>query len=184
MLPNHYLFTLAERTPGDMASLLSVFHPVPPVIRRRAKELLDTIRDTIKKTLGTAGSAAPTSERSGNGDEGAMLVDDGAETTTTTDADAPAPAAQATVVQPSIWSSGESAANTYVVQGPERSCGHEQQRRSQRRHLVCSATVCNGLTATFPRCQLLALSVASSWEDELRYVVPFRMTEIPDLCSH
>ena len=40
-----------------MAALLSVFHPVPPVIRRRAKELLDTIRDAVKGALGS-GSAA------------------------------------------------------------------------------------------------------------------------------
>ena len=96
MLPNHYLFTLAERTPGDMASLLSVFHPVPPVIRRRAKELLDTIRDTMKKTLGTAGPADVTFERSGKGDEGAMSVDEGVEAATTTDASALVPTAQAT----------------------------------------------------------------------------------------
>jgi exosome complex exonuclease RRP6 len=31
-----------------MATLLSIFRPVPPVIRRRAKELLDSIRTTIK----------------------------------------------------------------------------------------------------------------------------------------
>ena len=43
-----------------MAALLSVFHPVPPVIRRRAKELLDTIRDAVKGALGS-GSAAENS---------------------------------------------------------------------------------------------------------------------------
>ncbi|KAI0671048.1 hypothetical protein C8Q78DRAFT_1190600 [Trametes maxima] len=57
VLPNHYLFTLAERTPADMAGLLSVFRPVPPVIQRRAKELLDAIRETVKRALGTVGSA-------------------------------------------------------------------------------------------------------------------------------
>ena len=42
-----------------MAALLSVFHPVPPVIRRRAKELLDAIRDAAKSALGAG--AAPSS---------------------------------------------------------------------------------------------------------------------------
>ncbi|RDX45737.1 hypothetical protein OH76DRAFT_1407731 [Lentinus brumalis] len=58
VLPNHYLFSLAERTPADMAALLSVFHPVPPVIRRRAKELLDAIRDAVKQALGAPGAAS------------------------------------------------------------------------------------------------------------------------------
>ena len=40
-----------------MAALLSVFHPVPPVIRRRAKELLDTIRDAVKGALGSSSAA-------------------------------------------------------------------------------------------------------------------------------
>ena len=40
-----------------MAALLSVFHPVPPVIRRRAKELLDTIRDAVKAALGAPTAA-------------------------------------------------------------------------------------------------------------------------------
>lgn len=52
MLPNHYLFILAERPPADMASLLAIFHPVPPVVRRRSKELLDAIRETVKQQLG------------------------------------------------------------------------------------------------------------------------------------
>ncbi|CCM05603.1 uncharacterized protein FIBRA_07831 [Fibroporia radiculosa] len=47
VLPNHYLFVLAERPPADMAALLSLLHPVPPVIRRRSKELLDAIRAAI-----------------------------------------------------------------------------------------------------------------------------------------
>ncbi|KAI0823218.1 hypothetical protein BC628DRAFT_1325541 [Trametes gibbosa] len=56
VLPNHYMFSLAERTPADMAALLSVFHPPPPIIRRRAKELLDAIRETVKRVLGTVGT--------------------------------------------------------------------------------------------------------------------------------
>ncbi|KZT64247.1 hypothetical protein DAEQUDRAFT_698972 [Daedalea quercina L-15889] len=52
VLPNHYLFVLAEKPPADMAGLLSIFHPVPAVIRRRSKELLDAIRDAVKEALG------------------------------------------------------------------------------------------------------------------------------------
>lgn len=48
MLPNHYLFVLAEKPPADLAALLSLFHPVPSVIRRRSKELLDAIRGAVR----------------------------------------------------------------------------------------------------------------------------------------
>ncbi|KAH9933267.1 ribonuclease H-like domain-containing protein [Amylocystis lapponica] len=44
VLPNHHLFALAERPPADVAALLAALHPVPPVVRRRAKELLDAVR--------------------------------------------------------------------------------------------------------------------------------------------
>ncbi|GBE85266.1 Exosome complex exonuclease rrp6 [Sparassis crispa] len=63
VLPNHYIFILAERPPADMAALLSVFHPVPPVIRRRTKELLDAIRDTVKAQLGNTGAANVTEQQ-------------------------------------------------------------------------------------------------------------------------
>ncbi|EMD39730.1 hypothetical protein CERSUDRAFT_112032 [Gelatoporia subvermispora B] len=52
VLPNHALFALAERTPADMAALLALFRPVPPVVRRRAQELLDTVRAAVKEALG------------------------------------------------------------------------------------------------------------------------------------
>ncbi|KAG5642308.1 hypothetical protein DXG03_003028 [Asterophora parasitica] len=51
VLPNHFLFQLAEQPPADMAALLRIFHSVPPVIRKRAKELLDVIRDRVKRHL-------------------------------------------------------------------------------------------------------------------------------------
>lgn len=51
MLPNHYLFQLAEHPPADMAALLSVFRPVPPLVRTKAASLLDLIRNTIKEHL-------------------------------------------------------------------------------------------------------------------------------------
>ncbi|ESK95601.1 exosome complex exonuclease rrp6 [Moniliophthora roreri MCA 2997] len=48
VLPNHFIFQLAEQPPADMAALLRAFHSVPPVIRRRAKELLEVIREAVK----------------------------------------------------------------------------------------------------------------------------------------
>lgn len=60
VLPNHYLFVLAEKPPADMAALLSLFHPVPPVVRRRSKELLDAIRGAAKNVQDAAkAQAAP-----------------------------------------------------------------------------------------------------------------------------
>lgn len=44
VLPQHYLFQLAERPPNDIPTLLNIFRAVPPVIKRRANELLDEIR--------------------------------------------------------------------------------------------------------------------------------------------
>ena len=54
MLSNHYLFVLADKLPADMAALLSLFHPVPPVVRRRSKELLDAIREAVKSVQDAA----------------------------------------------------------------------------------------------------------------------------------
>ncbi|KAJ3794444.1 hypothetical protein GGU11DRAFT_689806 [Lentinula aff. detonsa] len=51
VLPNHYLFQLAEQPPGDMASMLKIFHFVPPILRKRAKELLDVVREVIGKPI-------------------------------------------------------------------------------------------------------------------------------------
>lgn len=51
VLANHFVFQLAERPPNDMAALLHMFHSVPPVIRRRAKELLGCIRVALKRGL-------------------------------------------------------------------------------------------------------------------------------------
>ncbi|KAK0185739.1 ribonuclease H-like domain-containing protein [Armillaria mellea] len=57
LLPNHFLFQLAENPPADMAALLRVFHSPPPVMKRRASELLDTIRDAVKAHLSHSVSA-------------------------------------------------------------------------------------------------------------------------------
>ena len=42
---------LAEQPPSDMAGLLGMFQHVPAIIRRRAKELLDTIREAGKEVV-------------------------------------------------------------------------------------------------------------------------------------
>ena len=47
----------------DMAALMSVFQPVPPVIRRRAKELLDVVKaSTSGGSNAFAANAKPTVE--------------------------------------------------------------------------------------------------------------------------
>lgn len=51
MLPNRYLFELADRPPADMAALLSIFRPVPPLVRTKATNLLETIRAAVKESL-------------------------------------------------------------------------------------------------------------------------------------
>ncbi|KAI0345691.1 hypothetical protein BDW22DRAFT_1426352 [Trametopsis cervina] len=51
VVPNHQLFVLAEQAPRDMASLLSLFQHAPAIIRRRAKELLDTIHEASKEDV-------------------------------------------------------------------------------------------------------------------------------------
>ncbi|KAL5482663.1 RRP6 [Sanghuangporus weigelae] len=55
VLPNHYLFQLAERPPADMAALLTVFRPVPPLVRTKATRLLEVIRTAVKEALSKAG---------------------------------------------------------------------------------------------------------------------------------
>ena len=52
MLQNHVLFRLAEEPPAEMASLLRMFQTsVPAVVKRRAKELLNVIREAVKRGL-------------------------------------------------------------------------------------------------------------------------------------
>ncbi|KAJ6579470.1 ribonuclease H-like domain-containing protein [Mycena vulgaris] len=60
VLPNHYLFQLAERPPADMAALLQMFQSVPPVVRRRAKELLEAIRACLQRYVAKAPEAPAT----------------------------------------------------------------------------------------------------------------------------
>ena len=52
MLQNHVLFLLAEQPPADMAALLGIFRSsVPPLVKRRMKELLGTIKDAVKRGI-------------------------------------------------------------------------------------------------------------------------------------
>ncbi|KAJ7082609.1 hypothetical protein C8R43DRAFT_1052282 [Mycena crocata] len=60
VLPNHYLFLLAEHPPADMAALLQNFQSVPPVVRRRAKELLEAIRACLQRYLVKKPEVVPT----------------------------------------------------------------------------------------------------------------------------
>jgi exosome complex exonuclease RRP6 len=51
-MPNQYLFQIAEQPPADMAALLGVFKSsVPALVRRRAKELLEVIREGVRRGL-------------------------------------------------------------------------------------------------------------------------------------
>ena len=64
VLPQHYLFQLAEQPPNDLPALLNIFRTVPPVIKRRANELLDEIR------AGGSGSVDINETRDTVGDRG------------------------------------------------------------------------------------------------------------------
>ena len=57
VLSNRFVFKLVEQPPADMAALLHAFPSTPPVVRRRAKELLDVIRGAVRRGLSTP--AAP-----------------------------------------------------------------------------------------------------------------------------
>lgn len=50
ILPNHYLFQIAERLPADLPALLGIFRPVPPSVRIKAGELLETIHAAVKRS--------------------------------------------------------------------------------------------------------------------------------------
>ena len=82
-----------------MAALLAVFHPVPPVIRRRAKELLDTIRQAVKSALSTPEAAE---ESSGDVETAAesMAVDQAENTQSP-------PQSSTSDSTPSLWSRGK-----------------------------------------------------------------------------
>ena len=67
VLPQHYLFQLAEQPPNDLPTLLNIFRAVPPIIKRRANELLDEIRAgvgsvDINGTRRTTGGSGQTND--------------------------------------------------------------------------------------------------------------------------
>ncbi|TFK38973.1 ribonuclease H-like domain-containing protein, partial [Crucibulum laeve] len=54
VLPNHFLFQLAEQPPADMPALLAIFRSnIPAIVRKRGKELLEAIRGAVKQGLGS-----------------------------------------------------------------------------------------------------------------------------------
>ncbi|KIY69320.1 hypothetical protein CYLTODRAFT_372907 [Cylindrobasidium torrendii FP15055 ss-10] len=57
VLPNHLVFQLAETPPPDLPALLRIFHSPPPVIKRRAKELLEVIREAVKSAFSPPSAA-------------------------------------------------------------------------------------------------------------------------------
>ena len=58
MLQNHVLFHIAEEPPAEMASLLRMFQTsVPAVVKRRAKELLNVIREAVKRSVNLTNEA-------------------------------------------------------------------------------------------------------------------------------
>ncbi|RXW17745.1 hypothetical protein EST38_g8111 [Candolleomyces aberdarensis] len=75
VLPNHFLFTLAENPPADMSALLGSFRGgagVPAVVKKRAKELLEVIKEAVREGLQGAIQSAEVSKAK---DEEKMVVD-------------------------------------------------------------------------------------------------------------
>ncbi|KAF8272378.1 ribonuclease H-like domain-containing protein [Lactarius quietus] len=89
VLSNRFVFKLIEQLPPDMAALLHVFPSTPPVVRRRAKELLEVVREATRK--GLSGPAAPSEPTPVGPSEGMEDADISSEPTT------PAPASS------SLW---------------------------------------------------------------------------------
>jgi exosome complex exonuclease RRP6 len=126
VLSNRFLFKLVEQPPADMAALLHAFPSTPPVVRRRSKELLDVIRDAVKRALSGSveGQGTPlVAETSGTAVT--PIESDGDDLPTQTP-----PASHS----PSLWSrnKGLSAATTSSLFGASM--------LSSRPHLLYSAT--------------------------------------------
>jgi exosome complex exonuclease RRP6 len=47
VLPQHHIFKLSEHRPKDLAAFFSMISPVPPAVRDRSTELLETIKSAI-----------------------------------------------------------------------------------------------------------------------------------------
>ena len=50
VLPNHYLFQIAEKPPADMTALLANFKPVPALVRTKGASLLAAIRSAVQES--------------------------------------------------------------------------------------------------------------------------------------
>ncbi|KAF8582891.1 hypothetical protein K439DRAFT_1634914 [Ramaria rubella] len=59
VLPNHYIFQLAERPPMDLPGLLAIFHPVPPLVRTRSLELLELVKEAVRRAAGQQPTIEP-----------------------------------------------------------------------------------------------------------------------------
>ncbi|PPR03245.1 hypothetical protein CVT26_008077 [Gymnopilus dilepis] len=82
ILQNHVLFLVAEQPPSDMAALLALFESsIPPVVKRRAKELLTVIEDAVKRGMAMARVGGSQMELA---EDGTAMVESTATTTTTT----------------------------------------------------------------------------------------------------
>ncbi|KAF9265330.1 hypothetical protein L218DRAFT_167220 [Marasmius fiardii PR-910] len=85
ILPNHLIFQLAEQPPADMAALLRVFSSVPPLIRRKAKDLLDEIRQAVTahlqgETLPSASVEEPRKEEQVSAEIKEVVISDSTQT--------------------------------------------------------------------------------------------------------
>lgn len=55
VLQNHLLFLIAEQPPAEMTTLFSLFKPaVPPIVKKRAKELLSVITEAVRAGLSSS----------------------------------------------------------------------------------------------------------------------------------
>jgi exosome complex exonuclease RRP6 len=59
---NRFLFKLVDQPPPDIAALMHAFPSTPPVVRRRAEELLDVIRGAVRKGLSVPAAPVVPSE--------------------------------------------------------------------------------------------------------------------------
>jgi exosome complex exonuclease RRP6 len=106
VLPDHSLLRLVERPPSDMASLSSLFRPIPPVVRRRAQELLRIIK-------GASGAGISTVTN-----EDVLNVDVDATTVPTTISIAQDPMPSQDGDKSSLWSNGKSHIIAFLIQWP------------------------------------------------------------------
>ncbi|KAJ7229199.1 hypothetical protein GGX14DRAFT_417073 [Mycena pura] len=134
VLPNHYLFQLAERPPGDMAALLQMFQSVPPVVRRRAKGLLDAIRACVQRHLSKSQETAPTPST--------MESDVVMEVDTKMDAEVNLPAVGA----PNLWSITPSTLTSVAVKSTLFGCSLPAKTT-----LTASASALFGMKRTVPK---------------------------------